>query len=680
MSITYGDGSIKGAAPSQPQAVEEMVPDGVEAGLALASAVGPVPLPPEADPGDDDIPAWDRPGLMDLGGVFTSGCEQAALRYCRLGWSVLPICPPDHLGVGDVHREHCEHPGKAPCGEWKERQDRPLSEGEIKDRWACNCCFNVGIALGPVSGLIGIDVDGTGADVLLEEISGGDLPPTLEFTTPGGGRRLLYRIPSGVTLRTTYAKPGPKQEVRFMAKGSQTVMPPSLHASGGCYRWKPGHGPDDREAAVAPPWLVERLRADGVRPLPQPGLSRAPGGVEKIYEGSRDGTLTSIAGSMRRRGMGEEAIAAGLLVDNEDRCVPPLSEAQVWKIARSVAKYPPEDSIPAPIEREAAGNEFPLPIPASQLVASDGEDNWIWEGFLAPRGFTLLSALWKSGKTTLLSLLLQMTGSGSTFCGQRVRRAKVLVVSEEPQSLWVERRDLLGLGDNVEFYTRDTAPFLGKPTHHAWESFIKHLAGIVVERGIEVVIFDTIFHFWPAQDENDSAEVLKSITPLQRLTGAGAGVLLVAHVKKSDGGQGTATRGSGALPGIVDVILEFRRFDSSWNQDRRRVITTYSRYNSTPEELVVELSEDGLSYKLLGDRQDATKQARRATVSGLLPTEPPGITSGEILEAWTEGLKPSPRTLQTDLKEMVEAGEVIRTGEGVKGRPFRFWKGQPTDP
>jgi hypothetical protein len=47
---------------------------------------------------------------------------------------------------------------------------------------------------------------------------------------------------------------------------------------------------------------------------------------DAIIDGERNNTLTSLAGSMRHRGMGEAAILAALRVENETRCQPP------WRI------------------------------------------------------------------------------------------------------------------------------------------------------------------------------------------------------------------------------------------------------------------------------------------------------------------------------------------------------------
>src|SRR5262249_53388446 len=59
----------------------------------------------------------------------------------------------------------------------------------------------------------------------------------------------------------------------------------------------------------------------------------------RIQEGFRNTTLTSLAGTMRQRGMTKDAIAAALLAENKARCDPPLEKAEVRKIAESVARY-----------------------------------------------------------------------------------------------------------------------------------------------------------------------------------------------------------------------------------------------------------------------------------------------------------------------------------------------------
>jgi hypothetical protein len=295
---------------------------------------GPPHIEPEAPGARPDAAAE----ALEAGLAAGAECLAAALDYLARGWSALCLCPPDHVGVGKAHARSCTHPGKRPwaeAGRWKTYQDERPTEADLRRWWAELPNANVGMAMGPVSGLVDVDVEGEAGEARLAEMSGGDLPDTLEFMT-GDGRRLMYAIPPGVDLRSTHEATGKGQEVRFQAYGSQTVMPPSRHKSGRRYAWRPGHGPGEIEAAPAPAWLVEQLRAEG---RGRKGAAPLAGG-EVIAEGRRDDTLASLAGTMRRRGFSREAMEAALLVEN-GRCDPPLPEHQVRKIARSIAGYPP---------------------------------------------------------------------------------------------------------------------------------------------------------------------------------------------------------------------------------------------------------------------------------------------------------------------------------------------------
>src|SRR5205823_6553945 len=126
------------------------------------------------------------------------------------------------------------------------------------------------------SGLLGLDVDGSAGERLLAELSGGDLPATLEFTTPGGGRRLLWRWPDRPLPRGHFPVRG-SDAVRVLAGGSYTVMPPSRHQFGGTYAWVAGRRPGDLDPAPCPPWLLQLLPTGPAPPAaPEPEPPAAP--------------------------------------------------------------------------------------------------------------------------------------------------------------------------------------------------------------------------------------------------------------------------------------------------------------------------------------------------------------------------------------------------------------------
>jgi putative DNA primase/helicase len=284
-------------------------------------------------------------------------CLARALDYLDRGWPPLALCPADHAGIGLVNKKHaaeCKQWGKVPWHAWKDYQLGLPTPAIVRGWWRSLATSNVGMTLGGISRLIGLDIDGPAGEELLRRLSRGDLPPTLEFTT-GKGRRPLFRVPEGIELRPT-PKPGGLEieggELRLLGLGSQTVMPPSRHKDGRRYSWVPGRGPGEIEPAVAPAWVVALMRADG--PVKGKGAARTTplADGELIPERKRNSTLTSLAGTMRRRGLTAEEMLPTLLAVNQRRCDPPLQDAEVEAIAASVARYA-AGSVPLPLARPA---------------------------------------------------------------------------------------------------------------------------------------------------------------------------------------------------------------------------------------------------------------------------------------------------------------------------------------
>ena len=244
----------------------------------------------------------------------------AALAYAARGWRVFPVkadkAPLTHHGL----------------------KDATTDSEQVREWWRRWPNAGVAIATGRKSGLFVLDVDPEhGGDETLHELERrhGELPETVCCETGGGGEHYCFTHPSGIEIRNSAGRLGPGLDVR--GTGGYTVAPPSPHPSGRGYAWDVP--PDESELAAPPAWLVEDAarRRNGVAPKVGPS----------IPEGKRDATLASLAGSMRRRGMDEAAIAAALKVENAGRCRPPLPEAEVERIAASIARYEPAEE-PAP--------------------------------------------------------------------------------------------------------------------------------------------------------------------------------------------------------------------------------------------------------------------------------------------------------------------------------------------
>ncbi|HSV92423.1 MAG TPA: phage/plasmid primase, P4 family, partial [Desulfobacterales bacterium] len=246
---------------------------------------------------------------------------ESALALAATGWGVLPLHTPVG-GVCDCRRPDCSSPGKHPRTK-NGLTDATIDTDQIEKWWTMWPHANVGIAV--PSGVVAVDVDGPeGVSAL--DAGGYSLPETATVET-GRGHHYLYQ---------TSEKLGPKAailtKVDLRGVGSYLVAPPSLHYTGREYRWlrDPAEG-----LAEAPEWIGELV-----------GGSREPDGhapsiPELIVEGQRNTTLTSLAGSMRRRGASAEVILAALLEANRLQCRPPLDEREIRTIAMSIGRKPP---------------------------------------------------------------------------------------------------------------------------------------------------------------------------------------------------------------------------------------------------------------------------------------------------------------------------------------------------
>lgn len=330
------------------------------------------------------------------------------------------------------------------------------------------------------------------------------------------------------------------------------------------------------------------------------------------------------------------------------------------------------DSIPAPTERDLAGNEWGNPVPITELGASNPTP-WVWKGFLARGYASLLFAHAKAGKTTLLSHLLGGLRHG-TALGCTASNGRILVASEEGPGLWRQRREDLKLAANVELFMR---PFGTKPSLSDWERWAAHVQRLTIQNAYELVVIDTLANLWPVNDENDAGQVTSSLMPLTGVIKAGAALLLIHHARKSGGGEGLASRGSSALLSWPDIVVELRRQRPEDDHDPRRLLKAWGRFDEIPPETVVELA-DG-TYRIIGDAAEISEGARLKIIENLLPDPPRGLTAEEVLERWPGQMKPGLRTIRDDLKAGVRKALWIQTGKGVRGCPHCYHRGTGFD-
>jgi len=261
-------------------------------------------------------------------------CLKAALSYIQMGFAVFPCRP----GRKEPLTEHGF-------------KDATVDPQQVREWWDKVPTVNVAIATGSVSNLLVIDVDSrndgeSGLDKLRRDH--GNLPQTPLVIT-GGGRHIYLRHPGGQNRCSTgELAPG----IDIKADGGYVVAPPSLHPSGPAYRWDKDYDIANVRPSAAPAWLIEQLAQmeNSTRHGP---TSRATGG-NVIPDGQRNNALASLAGGMRRMGMGYGEILAALQVTNQARCRPPLDDTEIEQIAASITRYEPDAVSVAIVENHYA--------------------------------------------------------------------------------------------------------------------------------------------------------------------------------------------------------------------------------------------------------------------------------------------------------------------------------------
>jgi hypothetical protein len=257
---------------------------------------------------------------------------QAALTYAARGWRVFPVAA-----------------GKKTPRTTNGFHDATTDETAIRLWWEGKPHLNVGLATGAVSGVWALDVDGEpgAASVMDLEQLHGELPDTLTFRTPRGGRQHLFSLPPGVTITSAVGiLPG----IDVRGDGGYSVVPPSTRPEG-AYAFV-----RDVPIAAPPGWLVDlvtdRRKAEPANVGDELTIEATtfrdhPG----AGEGARNREAARLAGCELTKG----TPAATILMDGlgwAARCRPPMPVSELGDVLASIAG------------RESSKGDAPPPTPA----------------------------------------------------------------------------------------------------------------------------------------------------------------------------------------------------------------------------------------------------------------------------------------------------------------------------
>lgn len=236
-----------------------------------------------------------------------------ALRYAAVGLHVIDshaIEPRTGYGTEHVRelnpgKGHAKHPRGAG---WDERftTDRatiidfwcgrgeypPDDEGNVFRFAKPNRPRNVSICFPEGCGLFVLDEDGAEGIANREalEREHGALPRTVKSISGSGtGAHYIFRCRK--PIRNSASAIAPKLDIR--GEGGQIIAAPSIHKTGGFYRWADGCAPGECEIAEAPEWLEDLIHANS-------GASTAPKGKKGLRKRAPQGSSAPTRQKTRR--------------------------------------------------------------------------------------------------------------------------------------------------------------------------------------------------------------------------------------------------------------------------------------------------------------------------------------------------------------------------------------------
>jgi hypothetical protein len=220
---------------------------------------------------------------------------------------------------------------KAPCTP-RGFKDATTDPGRVTALWNRYGGEKIGLLTGEASGIFVVDVDRLEALEELDPELLQALRETLTIRTPSGGRHFYLNHVPGITNKRGTLPAG----IDIRGEGGYVIAAPSA-----------GYTVEHRAPiADAPPQLLEMLKDEPRAPgAASRGRSRSGASIPDdggpIPDGTRDETLTRIAGRLHDGTRDLAQLEDDLQAVNESRCLPPLPPEQVRKIARSVYRYEP---------------------------------------------------------------------------------------------------------------------------------------------------------------------------------------------------------------------------------------------------------------------------------------------------------------------------------------------------
>jgi len=332
--------------------------------------------------------------------------------------------------------------------------------------------------------------------------------------------------------------------------------------------------------------------------------------------------------------------------------------------------YGPRLSFQTPaIDEKKEKRPLKLPFQTAAEIALETPEaiEWLSKPYVVIGGITELDGKVKlGGKSTFATYMCRAILDGAAFMGEVTTKSPIVYLTEQPASSWrlsLQRAGLLGRDDFHSLY-------FNRIRGISWQVVADESVAYCKKVGAKLLVVDTLSQFAgvAGDGENDAGSALTAMAPLQEAAGQGIAVLILRHDRKSGGLVGESGRGSSAWSGAVDIVMSIRRPEGN-TKKTLRTIHAIGRFDETPEEMMVELTEQG--YVSLGTAAHvAEAEAEKFILANAPCTPEEAVTLDELIKDSEHSRSVSNRAI----KELCSKGEILTIGKGKKGNPFKYFK------
>ncbi len=527
---------------------------------------------------------------------------------------------------------------------------------------------NAGIACGPASGIIVLDIDDPELFRSTRKEKGWRLRSTYKVLTGGGGYHHYFKYPDDGRI---YGNKGLKGKYGFDIRGhgGQVVAPGSVHPDTGEFY----DVVKDRKIAEAPDWLLELAAHSEDKPKED---------LKETFE-AWDGNIDSLRISQGIKVLIQHRVPKGKRSEEMMRVLAALAKANIsdpdiikifeshgigekyrekgqyrekWlrpqiDKARSFVSSPDTHNKNQSLTLTSVENQDLTFTSVQDLLAMDFENLTpvIGEGILPETCGLLIAGDSGVGKSLItlewaihLAMGLDLYGGGLLIPNARkvmiFQRENIPPTVQERMFGMLEELGIKDLPDNIFFANQE---FRYNVSDY---ECVKKMISAINESGADVYIADPLSSFH-TKDENSNIEmrrVMDTFTDISRATGAA--VIIIHHFKKPQKGQldVNRVRGAKSLVDWADTLLTFEvKTKGSDTVHKRKLGFIKIRNGREKDALTLNREKDKFTHIL--------------SKEGQLELEEMALDTAKIIEDHFEGMAPSQRAL---VDEMVSTFDI----------------------